>query len=139
MITREIVVNSHSNIKLTERELDIMQILWKLGRGSVTEVHYNLLKQDLILPYTTVQSVINRLEKKGYLGRDKSKRVHRYLPMVKEFSAVTAAFQRLADRFFGGSVEALAVSFIEGLTPQQRKRMEALMAELLRKAHELEQ
>lgn len=105
-----------------------MQILWKLGSGSVTEVHYNLLKQDLLLAYTTVQAVMNRMEKKGYLKRDKSERAHRYLPLVKEPRAVKAAFQRLADRFFNGSAEATAANFVERLTPKQLERVEAQIA-----------
>lgn len=126
-------MNNPQTLKLTERELDIMQILWKLGVGSVTEVHYTLLKQDRLLAYTTVQTVINRLEKKGYLKRDVSERSHRFTPLVKEPSTIKAAFQRLADRFFNGSVEALAANLTERLSSKQLARLEATIAKQLGK------
>jgi predicted transcriptional regulator len=79
---------------------------------------------------------MNRLEKKGYLKRDKSERAHRYIPSVNEPSTIKAAFQRLADRFFDGSAETLAANLTERLTPKQLERMRARIAELRRKDRE---
>ena len=133
---RGVPVNSQGNKKFTERELDIMQILWKLGRGSLTDVDFALLKRNLLLTYTTVQTVMNRVEKKGRLKRDKSDRTHRYLLVGKEPNLINEAIQRMATRFFDGSAEAMAANFVERLTPKQLERTEARIAELRRKGHE---
>jgi predicted transcriptional regulator len=121
--------------KLGERELDIMQVLWKLGSGTVTEVHYALLKQEKLLAYTTVQTVMNRLEEKGHVRRDASERAHRFTPLLKEPTTIRAGLQRLADRFFGGSMEGVAAHLVErNLTAKQLERIESLINKHRRKA-----
>jgi BlaI family transcriptional regulator, penicillinase repressor len=99
--------------KLGERELDIMQVLWRGGSASVTEVHQSLLHKRDDIAYTTVQTMLNRLEAKGLVRRDNSDRAHRYLPVLKEPTVVNQAIHKLAERFFSGSVEALATRLVE--------------------------
>ena len=113
--------------KLGERELDIMQVLWQSGSATVAEVHQSLLKRDDIA-YTTVQTMLNRLEGKGLVKRDDSDRAHRYLPVLKEPAVVNRAIHKLAERFFSGSVEALATRLVEkDLSPQQLDHLQELI------------
>ncbi len=119
-----------ANHKLGERELDLLQALWKLGPATVAEVHQELLKGGHDIAYTTAQTMLNRLEAKGRVARDASDRAHRYRPLLKEPAAVTVAIKRLADRFFSGSVEELATHLVEkNLTPKQLERIRAMMDE----------
>lgn len=99
--------------QLGERELDIMQALWQSGSATVAEVHQSLQNKREDIAYTTVQTMLNRLEAKGLVKRDGSDRAHRYLPVLKEPAVVNGAIQKLAERFFGGSVEALATRLVE--------------------------
>jgi predicted transcriptional regulator len=116
--------------KLGERELDILQALWRLGQATVTEVHQELLNEGHEIAYTTVQTMLNRLEAKGSVARDATDRAHRYRPLLKEPAAVTVAIKRLADRFFSGSVEELATHLVErNLTPKQLDRIRAMIDE----------
>ncbi|MGA2263868.1 MAG: BlaI/MecI/CopY family transcriptional regulator [Acidobacteriota bacterium] len=111
-----------------ERELDVLQALWRLGSATVTEVQDDLQKKGHELAYTTVQTILNRLEGKGRVVRDSSDRAHRYQPLFQEPAAVTGAIQRLADRFFRGSVEDLATHLVERhLTPKQLQRIRAMV------------
>ena len=120
---------------LGERELDIMQVLWRRGNATVAEVHQALSEQGGDVAYTTVQTMLNRLEAKGLVARDNSDRAHRYRPLLKESSVVGGAVRRLADRFFSGSVEALVASLVEkDLSPEQLERVQALIDEHGRRA-----
>ena len=98
---------------LGERELDIIQALWQNGSGTVADVHQSLQNQGEDIAYTTVQTMLNRLESKGLVKRDDSDRAHRYVPVLKEPAVVNRAIQKLAERFFSGSVEALATRLVE--------------------------
>jgi BlaI family transcriptional regulator, penicillinase repressor len=114
--------------KLGERELDIMQVLWRRGKATVTEVHQALLEQGNEVAYTTVQTMLNRLETKSIVARDDSDRAHSYRPLLKEPVVVNGAIQRLTKRFFSGSVEALATRLVEkDLSPEQLERIQSLI------------
>ena len=114
--------------KLGERELDIMQVLWQSGAATVAEVHQSLLNKRDDIAYTTVQTMLNRLETKGLVKRDDSDRAHRYLPRLKEPAVVNRAIQKLTERFFSGSVEALATRLVEkDLSPQQLEHLQELI------------
>ena len=114
--------------KLGERELDIMQVLWRSGSATVTEVHQSLQNKRDDIAYTTVQTMLNRLEAKGLVRRDDSDRAHRYLAVLKEPTVVNRAIQTLAERFFSGSVEALATRLVEkDLSLEQLEQIQRLI------------
>jgi BlaI family transcriptional regulator, penicillinase repressor len=116
--------------KLGERELDIMQALWKLGRATVGEVQAALREQGNEIAYTTVQTMLNRLEVKQIAARDDSERTHYYYAILKEPAAAESAIRRLTGRFFRGSAEALVSRLVEkDLTPEQLDRIQILIDE----------
>jgi BlaI family penicillinase repressor len=111
---------------LGERELDIMQALWRLGRATVAETQAVVVAQGAGVAYTTVQTMLNRLELKGLVARDTSERPHRYRPLLERPSVVGSAIQKLVSRFFDGSKEALAIHLVEkGLSPKEVARIRA--------------
>jgi BlaI family penicillinase repressor len=117
-----------SKQKLGERELDIMQVLWQSGSATVAEVHQSLQNKRDDIAYTTVQTMLNRLERKGLVRRDDSDRAHRYLPVLKEPAVVKGAIQKLAERFFSGSVEELATRLVEkDLSLEQLEHIQKLI------------
>lgn len=103
-----------SDPKLGERELDIMQALWERGEGTVADVHQALAAMGRTVAYTTVQTMLNRLEAKGLLRRDRRGRAHHYRPVMKEPAAASVAVRRVIDRFFGGDPAQLATHLVEG-------------------------
>ena len=120
--------------KLGERELDIMQVLWRSGSATVADVHQSLQNKRDDIAYTTVQTMLNRLEGKGLVRRDDSDRAHRYLPVLKEPAVVNRAIQKLAERFFSGSVEALATRLVEkDLSLEQLEHIQKLIDDHRRK------
>ena len=84
----------------TERELDVMGILWDRGSGTVVEVRERL-EDDLA--YTTVLTILRTLEEKGYVGHEEEGRAHRYYPLVERDDAQEAHVRRLLRKLFAGS------------------------------------
>jgi predicted transcriptional regulator len=95
---------------LTKLELQIMQVIWRLGASSVTAVQEGLEQQ---LAYTTVQTMLNILERKGKLERTLRGRAFVYSAKVTESKASGYAVRDLVDRMFGGSSEELVMSLIK--------------------------
>jgi predicted transcriptional regulator len=95
---------------LTKLELQIMQVIWKLGPSNVNAVQAGLEQQ---LAYTTVQTMLNILQKKGKLKRKLRGRAYIYSATVSEERALGHAVRDLVDRMFGGSSEELVMSLIK--------------------------
>ena len=95
---------------LTKLELQIMQVIWKLGASNVNAVQAGL-EQDLA--YTTVQTMLNILHRKGKLKRKLKGRAFEYSATVTEARASHHAVRDLVDRMFGGSSEELVMSLIK--------------------------
>src|ERR1700755_378020 len=95
---------------LTKLELQIMQVIWKLGTSSVKDVQEGLEQK---LAYTTVQTMLNILERKGKLKRKLRGRAYVYSATVTEDRASRHAVRDLVDRMFGGSTDELVMSLIK--------------------------
>ena len=115
---------------LTKLELQIMQVIWKHGASTVTAVQ-QALPQDLA--YTTVQTMLNILHRKGKLKRELHGRAFIYAATVTEAKASTHAVRDLVDRMFGGSSEELVMSLIKSRQIDPKK-----IAELTRRLEEEE-
>lgn len=114
--------------KLGERELDIMQALWKLGNATVGEVQEVLRGQGDEIAYTTIQTMLNRLETKRIVARNNSERTHYYYAVLKEPNVADSAVKRLTERFFRGSAEELVSRLVKkDLSAEQLDRIQSLI------------
>ena len=116
------------DIYLTDREADVMQVLWDHGPSVVNEVKEKLHDE---LAYTTVLTILRTLEQKGYVKHEEEGRVHRYAAAVKENAARKSALQHLTGKLFKGSAELLFTHLVsdQKLSADQIKRMRELLAE----------
>jgi len=103
-------VSNRKKDTLTKLELQIMQVIWKQGAGNVAAVQGGLQQQ---LAYTTVQTMLNILHKKGKLKRRLRGRAYEYSATVTEANASGHAVRDLVNRMFGGSSEELVLSLIK--------------------------
>ena len=99
-----------SKAALTKLELELMQIIWRLGSGTVSAVQAELPRP---LAYTTVQTMLNILERKGKLRRELQGRAYVYSARVTEAKALGQGVRDLIDRMFGGSSEELVMSLLK--------------------------
>jgi len=120
-----------SDPSFTDRELDVMAILWELGDATVPEVREALTDE---LAYTTVQTVLRTLEGKGYVTHAEEGRFHRYRPLVAKEDAGKSALTRVVSKLFSGSPELLLSQLVaqRGVTDEQVRRMRKLLDTRLR-------
>lgn len=116
--------------KFTDRELDVMAVLWEHGDATVAEVQERLADD---LAYTTVLTVLRTLEEKGHVGHREEGRAYRYHPLVEREEAGATVLGRVVDRVFGGSAELLLTQLVREreLSEAELERMRRLLDERL--------
>jgi BlaI family transcriptional regulator, penicillinase repressor len=97
-------------IRLTDREADVMEVLWQRGPSTVAEVRDRLADE---LAYTTVLTVLRTLEEKGYVAHEQEGRAHRYLAVVERELARRSALQAVVRKFFEGSQTLLLAHLVD--------------------------
>lgn len=117
-------------IQFTERESDIMAVLWEHGPSTVAEVREQLADE---LAYNTVLTMLRILEEKGYAGHTEEGRAYRYHALVGREAAAESAVTGLVRRLFGGSPSALLTEVVRQreLPAEELKRLRALIDERL--------
>jgi len=127
------IVDSDSDmdrVVLTSREMDVMDVLWSRGSGTVSEVQDSLEDK---LAYTTVLTVLRTLEQKGYVSHQAEGRAHRYHPLVDREDAQDSAIRRMTRKLFSGSPELLMTQLLSqrGLSDAELRRLRKLVDERL--------
>ena len=119
------------HIAFTDRELDVMNVLWAATSATVAEVRERLADD---LAYTTVLTILRTLEKKGYVGHTGEGRAYRYRPVVRRAAAGRTALRRLVKKVFDGSPELLLTQLVSDttLTDQELRRLRRVLEERLR-------
>jgi predicted transcriptional regulator len=114
-------------ISLTDREADVMQVLWDHGPSVVSDVRNRLSDK---LAYTTVLTVLRTLEAKGYVEHEEEGRQHRYSAAVQRQAAQKSALNHLLGKLFKDSSELLFARLVsdQKLSPEQIRRMRMLLA-----------
>jgi predicted transcriptional regulator len=112
-----------TDLHLTQRELDIMSVLWELGEATATEVRERI---DPSLAYTSVSTMIRTLEMKGYVSHRRGEgKTHVYYPVIDAQMVGETALGRVLDKIYGGSPLKLLAHLVE-----QRKVSDAELARM---------
>jgi predicted transcriptional regulator len=122
------------DFKPTRLELELLNALWKLGAGSIREIQEALPKKERP-EYTTVQTIIYRLEEKGAVQRTKKiGNAHIFEPMVTKQSAFAALIEDFIGTL-GGSAEPLVAHLVETgkISSGELKQMEQAIKERRKK------
>jgi predicted transcriptional regulator len=99
-------------IKLTDAELEIMQVVWDLGGGTVRQVHERL-NRNRPLAYTTVMTMMGILEDKGHLTRTKHGRAYHYEPVRPKSQVISHMVDDFVGKVFAGSARPLVLSLVK--------------------------
>jgi predicted transcriptional regulator len=112
---------------LTPLELEIMSVLWETGPANVQTVQSHIKGRELA--YTTVQTMLNVLDRNGKVKRRLKDRAFVYRPVLSRQKAVTQAVGDMLDRFFGGSADSLVLNLVETrhLTPEKLAQIQKLL------------
>jgi predicted transcriptional regulator len=113
-------------VVFTERELDIMAVLWEHGPSTVAEVRAKLVDAP---SHNTVATILTILENKGRVAHVEEGRAFRFRPLVGREDAGRSAFARLVQTVFAGSAESLIMHFVrdQRLTKGELERLRMLL------------
>jgi BlaI family transcriptional regulator, penicillinase repressor len=117
--------------ELTERELEIMHVVWTRGESTVADVRDRLAESGRDLAYTTVATLVRILMEKGFLEQTNTERPFQYRP-VRSFEEVSKSLLGdLVERVFRGSREQLLMRLLEErkLTKEERAALESILRE----------
>jgi predicted transcriptional regulator len=125
------------DVRFTDRELDLMAVLWDRGPSTVAEVKERL---DDELAYTTVLTILRTLEQKGHIGHEEEGKAHRYFAKVAREAAGESALRHMVAKLFAGSPSLLLTQLVSDakLGAGEIKRMRKLLKKRLADAEEEE-
>jgi len=114
----------------TERELEILKILWDRGEATVREVYEEMGRRSAVVQ-NTVQSFLRTMEEKGLVCHRIEGRTFIYRPTVPRDETAQGLVSRLLQRVFDGAVDQLVQSALslKQASPEELARLEALVAE----------
>jgi predicted transcriptional regulator len=110
----------------SERELEVLKVLWALGQGSVREVHERMSRPGDELHFNTVQTLLRIMEDKGLVGHGSEGRTFIYYPRYSR----ERASARFLNKVFDGALDELVVSMLQtrDASPEELKELEKLIA-----------
>ncbi len=113
---------------LTDLEIDIMNIVWRLRRATVRQI-VDSLRAQRPLAYTTVQTVLSILTQKGVVRHTREGRAFVYTAIVKPEGVRREVIQAVVDKLFAGSSQSLVLHLIESdaLTAEEAESLRNLL------------
>jgi predicted transcriptional regulator len=113
---------------LSPGESEILQVVWRLGAATVQDV-CDVLSRERPVTYPTVQTLLRRLEKKGYIGHEVSGKAHRFHPTAKREEVIQRTVSDFVNRLFGGNPVPLLLHLADHskLKDEDIKRLKKLI------------
>lgn len=113
----------------TERELDVLKVLWELGESKVREIHTAMCRQEECA-FTTVQTLLRIMAEKGLV---KQRRVDRAL-LYRPIHTREQVSSRFLSRVFDGAIDQLVLNMLqaENVSPEEMRELERLIAKARR-------
>jgi BlaI family transcriptional regulator, penicillinase repressor len=122
---------TRESLSVTDTELAILEVLWQRGGATIGEITDQLYAKRTTSRYGTVQKLLERLEAKACVARDRSDFVHRFTATVARDDLIAHRLQDVAEKLCDGSLAPLLLHLAEAtkLSPQDRKRLHTLIDE----------
>ena len=123
------------NPDVTEAELALLQALWDGGPATIRQLVERVYKQTGPSVYATVQKLLDRLEAKGCVSRDRSGPIHVFRASIDRDELIGRRLRAVADSLCGGSLSPLLTHLVEGrgLSDAERRELHSLINKLDRK------
>ena len=117
---------------VTDAELTILQHLWDAGEATTRQLTDAIHPEGTASHYATVQKLLERLEAKGCVARDRSHWPHVFAPAIGREDLIGRRLRDMAEKLCGGSLTPLLTHLlkVERLSPRERDELRAFMDEL---------
>lgn len=118
------------SIAITERQFEVLGLLWEHGPMTVREVRERLPRRGEV-PYTTVLGLLQNMERAGLVAHDADSAAHRYRPLLSRQQATGTLLGDFLKRFFSGSAQRLVLSLVDArhLSAEELRQIETQLAE----------
>ena len=107
---------------VTEAELAVLEHLWEHGPAVVREISASLYSQNTPAYHATVNSLLDQLEKKGFVERDRSSFAHSFTAQIERRELVGSQLQQIADSHFGGALTPMLLTLVDNAQLSRRDR-----------------
>jgi len=126
------VVATRRQSSVSDTELDVLKILWERPEGTVREIQEALRPQGRRWAYTTVQTLLHRLEAKGFVASDRSGSAHVFRAAVSREQLLQQRLTDLSDQLCSGAASPLVLALVEGVrfTPKEIEQFRRLLDQL---------
>lgn len=116
--------------EITDAELAVMNMVWEHGQITTRELINTLYPSGSRSHYEVLQGLLNRLERKGFLKRDRTRTPHQFQPKIDREVLIDRSLQTIADKLCDGSFEPLLQQLIHaGFTADQVHALRDLINE----------
>ncbi len=117
---------------VTEKELEILQVLWERGPSTIRQITEVLYPEGRTAQYATVQKLLERLETKHCVARDRSGTVHAFTARIGLDALIAQRLRSMADQLCGGSLAPLLTHLVQAqqLSAKQRQELRDLIDQL---------
>ena len=118
-------------LNVTPYELAVLEVLWSRGAATIRKITDQIYGQSSTAAYATVQKLLERLEKKGCVGRDRSSFAHVFRAAIERSDLIDQGLENLAEKLCGGSLTPLLIHLLEStkLTDRDRSALRKLIDE----------
>jgi BlaI family penicillinase repressor len=99
-------------VDVSETELAILDMLWENGEATIRQINERLYEAPTTATYATVQKLLERLEAKSCVSRDRSGFAHVFRATVKRATLIDVRLQEVADKLCGGSLTPLVTHLV---------------------------
>ncbi len=120
------------NKSMSEAELEVLKALWDAEAATVRELQAHFERHGKLWAYTTVQTLVQRLEEKGYVGSDRTGRAHVFRATVSRDAHLDAQLDDLVERVCDGTASPLVLALVERseFSPDDIARFRAMLDDL---------
>jgi len=120
---------ARSDKSVSDRELGVLEVLWRQGQASVREITAEVYEDQSFSKYQSVQKLLERLEKKGCVKRDRSTTAHTFEPTVERDELIGHRLEQVAETLCGGSLTPLLMHLAgrTKLKPSEREALQELI------------
>jgi predicted transcriptional regulator len=117
---------------VADAELSVLEVLWDAGPATIRQIAATLYPDGTVAHYATVQKLLERLEAKGCVRRDRGGWAHVFSAVLGRDDLILGKLQATADKLCGGSLVPLMTNLVRArrLSLKERRELHALLAEL---------
>lgn len=113
---------ARSGTLVTDAEFRVLEFLWSHGKTAVREIAFGIYRENTAAYHSTINSLLDQLESKGFVRRDRKGFAHQFEAAVNREQLVGMQVQLIADSHFGGAITPILLTLVGNIKLKRRDR-----------------